>query len=53
MSVIDEIGNQIPNVEIDTVILEPNRVVVYLHIDEYVYRNTSELGLPEKTTRGS
>ena len=39
MSVIDEIGNQIPNVEIDTVILEPNRVVVYLHIDEYVYRN--------------
>ena len=39
MSVIDEIGNQIPNVEIDTVVLEPNRVVVYLHIDEYVYRN--------------
>lgn len=39
MSVIDEIGDQIPNVEIDTVVLEPNRVVVYLHIDEYVYRN--------------
>lgn len=39
MSVIDNIGDQIPNVEIDTVILEPNRVVVYLHIDEYIYRN--------------
>jgi hypothetical protein len=39
MSVIDNIGDQIPNVEIDTVVLEPNRVIVYLHIDEYVYRN--------------
>ena len=39
MSAIDNIGDQIPNVEIDSVILEPNRVVIYLHIDEYIYRN--------------
>ena len=39
MSAIDDIGDQIPNVEIDSVILEPNRVVIYLHIDEYIYRN--------------
>ena len=39
MSAIDDIGDQIPNVEIDSIILEPNRVVIYLHIDEYIYRN--------------
>ncbi len=39
MSVIDEIGDLIPNVEIDTIVLEPTRVVLYLHIDEYIYQN--------------
>jgi hypothetical protein len=39
MSAIDDIGDQIPNVEIDTITLEPNRVVIQLHIDEYIYRN--------------
>jgi len=39
MSVIDEIGNLIPDVVIDNVTMEQNRVVIHMHIKEYVYPN--------------
>ena len=35
--IVNYIGDEVPNVEIDGVFLEPTRVVIHLHINEYIY----------------
>jgi hypothetical protein len=37
MAAIDTIGDIIPNVKIETVILEKSKITLYLYIDEYIY----------------